>query len=307
MIEGFLEMMAVERGAAQNTIDAYRRDLEGLTVFLARHGRSIADATEKDLRAYIVDLGAAGMSTATVSRRLASMRQLYGFLYAEGHRPDDPTSRMDAPKRRSRLPKLLSEGEVLALVGAAQRKEGVDGARLRVLLELLYGSGLRASELVAMPLSALAADRASVRIRGKGGRERVVPIGRAARAALEDWLDHRDREIGRPLEARYVFPSRGRNGHLTRQRLAQILKQLAIEAGVDASRMSPHVLRHAFATHLLDHGADLRAVQVMLGHADIATTQIYTHVQAERLADVVKSHHPLAGDPRPDRCTKEDR
>ncbi|MCB2052721.1 MAG: site-specific tyrosine recombinase XerD [Geminicoccaceae bacterium] len=293
-IDTFLEMMAVERGASRNTLDAYGRDLRDLAGFLAHRGVDLAAADGAQLRAYMAHLHDEGRSAATAARRLASLRQLYRFLFLEGRRADDPTTHIDRPKQARRLPRVLSEAEVLRLIETAQGHQGPDGLRLQALLELLYAGGLRVSELVSMPLSALAADRSGLRIRGKGSKERVVPIGRAAAAALEAWLAVRATKITNAAQGRWLFPSRGRKGHLTRQRFAQMLQDLAREAGIDADRLSPHVLRHAFATHMIDRGADLRVVQVMLGHADIATTQIYTHVQSARLATVVAAHHPLA-------------
>lgn len=303
----FLEMMAVERGASRNTLDAYGRDLRDLQTFLARRSVTPLDASVDDLRAYVGFLDETGLSASTAARRLAAMRQLYRFLYLEERRADDPTVSIDNPKRGSRLPRVLGEEDVRSLIETAYDGEDAEARRIQLLMELVYGSGLRVSELIGMPLSALSADRSTIRICGKGGKERVIPIGRAARAALEAWLPLRDGLVRRPLEARFLFPSRGRLGHLTRQRFAQLLKDLAIRAGIDPERLSPHVLRHAFATHLLDHGADLRAVQVMLGHADISTTQIYTHVQAGRLASVVDTHHPLAQERRDKTTQEEDR
>ena len=293
MLDAFLEMLVVERGAARNTLDAYGRDLADVERFLATRRRRLEDAAADDLRAYLASLEGRA-SAATAARRLSAVRQYYRFLFLEGGRKDDPTSQIDRPKQGRPLPRTLSEDEVLALIDAAAEAPGDDGARLLALLELLYATGLRVTELVGLPLSALAASRAHLIVRGKGGKERLVPFGQSAARALEAWLKRRSRFIAAPQSARYLFPSRGRLGHLTRQRFAQLLKGLGPRAGIDAARLSPHVLRHAFATHLLDHGADLRAVQAMLGHADISTTQIYTHVQAERLEAVVARHHPLA-------------
>jgi integrase/recombinase XerD len=209
-------------------------------------------------------------------------------------RPDDPTLHLDRPRQTRPLPRYLSEAEVTALIDAARARQGAEGVRLMALLELLYATGLRVSELVGLPIAALAADRSSLRVRGKGDKERLVPIGAHARNALGQWLAHRAKLNLPPARRGWLFPSRGRSGHLTRQRVAQLLHDLAIEVGLDPSRLSPHVLRHAFASHLLANGADLRTVQAMLGHADIATTQIYTHLQPERLQAVVATHHPLA-------------
>jgi integrase/recombinase XerD len=293
VLDPFLEMMAAERGASANTLDAYRRDLGAYVEFLHRRSRSPIDAVPDDVRAHMSDLAARGMAASTAARHLSAIRQLHRFLYLEGHRPDDPTSRIDSPRQRRPLPKLLDEDEVTALIEAARRREGADGIRLTALLELLYATGLRVSELISLNLSALAHDHGHLTVRGKGGKERMVPIGGKAREALAVWLRVRPSFApGRPT--RWLFPSRSRAGHVTRQRVGQLLKELAVEAGIPPERISPHVLRHAFASHLLAHGADLRAVQTMLGHADIATTQIYTHVQTERLAAAVERHHPLA-------------
>jgi integrase/recombinase XerD len=293
-LDAFLEMMAAERGSARLTLDAYRRDLADFAGFLAARGKGLPAAGGDDIRAYLAALTGAGLLPATTARRLAAIRQYFRFLFVDGTRSDDPSAQIDRPRQGRRLPKLLEVEEIEALIAAARAKEGTDSLRLTALLELLYATGLRISELVGLPLSALAPDRAVLTVRGKGDKERMVPIGGAAREALAAWLTVRPYFIVEPGRARWLFPSRGRSGHLTRQRVTQLLKALAPEAGLDAARISPHVLRHAFASHLVANGADLRSVQAMLGHADIATTQIYTHVQAERLAAVVTQHHPLA-------------
>jgi integrase/recombinase XerD len=292
--ESFLEMMAVERGAARHTLEAYQRDLADYVRFLDRRALAVATADGAAVRSYLGELAKRGMATATVARRLSAIRQLHRFVYLEGGRTDDPTQTVDGPRQQRPLPRLLDQAEVEALIEAARRRSGRHGRRLVALLELLYASGLRASELIGLPLSALASDRRFLVVRGKGGKERLVPIGRAAGKALQGYLAVRDTFVVGRRANPYLFPSRARQGHLTRQRLAQLLRELAPEAGLDPARISPHVLRHAFASHLLAGGADLRAVQLMLGHADIATTQIYTHVQAERLAQAVQAHHPLA-------------
>ncbi len=311
MLDAFLEMLAAERGAARHTIDAYRRDLADFASFLRARGEALATAGGDAVRAYLAQLAERGLAAATSARRLAAIRQFYRFLYLEGRRRDDPTTHIDSPKLGRRLPKLLEEEEVEALIDAARVREGPEGLRLVVLLELFYATGLRVSELAGLPMSALGADRKTLTVRGKGGKERMVPVGGPARAALAAWLGVRPFFILDPSRQRWLFPSRGSSGYLTRQRVAQLLKGLAVEAGLDAARVSPHVLRHAFASHLVAHGADLRSVQAMLGHADIATTQIYTHVQTERLAAVVQQHHPLArppaepADPRQDSAKGE--
>jgi integrase/recombinase XerD len=293
-LESFLEMMAVERGAARHTLDAYQRDLADYARFLAGRALAVETADGAAVRAYLSALSKRGMATATVARRLSALRQLHRFVYLEGGRVDDPTQTVDGPRQQRPLPRLLDQTEIEALIEVARRRPSPHGRRLIALLELLYASGLRASELIGLPLSALASDRRFLIVRGKGGKERLVPLGRAAGSALKAYLAVRDAFVaGRPGSP-YLFPSRARHGHLTRQRLAQLLRELAPEAGLDPARISPHVLRHAFASHLLAGGADLRAVQLMLGHADIATTQIYTHVQGDRLAAAVQAHHPLA-------------
>jgi integrase/recombinase XerD len=288
-------MMAVERGASVHTLDAYRRDLADYHAFLEGRGLSEATADPAAVQAYMAGLSKAGLAANTMARRLSALRQFHRFVYLEGTRSDDPTQAVDSPRQRRPLPKLLDRADIVALIEAAERRGGAQGLRLVACLELLYATGLRASELLGLPLAALAPDRRFLVVLGKGGKERMAPIGQAARAALEAYLPFRESFLaGRTRGRALLFPSRSRRGHLTRQRLAQLLKELAPEAGIEPVRISPHVLRHAFASHLLEGGADLRAVQTLLGHADIATTQIYTHVQGERLAAVVGAHHPLA-------------
>jgi integrase/recombinase XerD len=293
--DSFLEMMVAERGASRHTIDAYRRDLADYARFLERRDLGSLNADTAAVRAYLNALSNGGASPATAARRLSAIRQYHRFLYLENARTDDPTQTVEGPRQQRPLPKLIDHGEIAALIATARARQDAEGLRLIALLELLYATGLRVSELVALPLSALAPDRDLLMVRGKGDKERMVPIGGAAREALDAYLAVRARFLGRREQTnRYLFPSRSRAGHLTRQRLSQLLKELAGEAGIDPAKLSPHVLRHAFASHLLAGGADLRAVQMMLGHADIATTQIYTHVQADRLAAAVRAHHPLA-------------
>lgn len=293
-IDAFLEMLAAERGAARNTLDAYRRDLRDAAAFLQSREQGLEAATAEDLEAYIEHLSAAGLSARTAARRLSALRQFFRFQHGEGWRADDPTTRLESPRQGRRLPKVLSEAEVDRLLDAARVKPGPEGLRLVALLELLYATGLRVSELVGLPFSAVARDPEVLLVRGKGGRERLVPIGAPARAALAAYKQVRLQFLKRPADERWLFPSRSAGGHLTRHRVAQLLKELAGEAGLSPTKVSPHVLRHAFASHLLARGADLRAVQQMLGHADIATTQIYTHVLDERLKSLVRDSHPLA-------------
>jgi len=294
LVDSFLEMLVAERGAAANTVAAYRTDIEDFQSFLARGGTGLADAGAVDLRAYMGALARRSLSPRTAARRLSALRQLYGFLVSEGARADDPAATIDSPVRGRSLPKLLSEDEVERLLAAARARIGHDGARLVALTETLYATGLRVSELVGLPLSALGRDRRMLLVRGKGDKERLVPLGEPAARAIEDYLAVRPLFLGRVDRSPWLFPGRAGTGHLTRHRFAQLLKGLAIDAGIEPARVSPHVLRHAFASHLLAHGADLRSVQAMLGHADISTTQIYTHVLAERLRGLVHGHHPLA-------------
>lgn len=293
-VEAFLEMLAAERGAARNTIDSYKRDLADVGSFLAKRDRGIEAASTDDLRDYLAALHAGGATPSTAARRLSAMRQFFRFLFAEGVRSDDPTATIDSPRRGRPLPKLLSEEEVSRLLERARTKRGPEGLRLTALLETLYATGMRVSELVSLPLSALTRDPRYIAVRGKGGKERLVPLSDPARAALAAYKDVRGTFCRNGVESPYLFPSRGGSGYLTRHRFAQLLKQLAGEAGIAPSKVSPHVMRHAFATHLLNRGADLRSVQQMLGHADIATTQIYTHVLDERMQSLVEEHHPLA-------------
>ncbi|MGH7003992.1 MAG: site-specific tyrosine recombinase XerD [Alphaproteobacteria bacterium] len=293
-IEAFLEMLAAERGAARNTIDSYKRDLADVESFLARRDRGIEAATADELRDYLAALHANGSTPSTAARRLSALRQFFRFLYAEGVRGDDPTATIASPRRGRPLPKLLSEEEVSRLLDRARAKRGPEGLRLTALLETLYATGMRVSELVSLPLSAIARDPRYITVRGKGGKERLVPLSDPAREALAAYKEVRGPFCRNGAESPYLFPSRGGSGYLTRHRFAQLLKQLAGEAGITPAKVSPHVLRHAFATHLLNRGADLRSVQQMLGHADIATTQIYTHVLDERLQSLVENHHPLA-------------
>lgn len=295
-VDAFLEMMSVERGAALNTLDAYRRDLLDLVGFLTRRGREPSTASASDLSSYLRQQADAGMALRTQARRLSCLRQFYAFLYAEGWRPDDPTSRLDSPRLGRPLPKILSEGEVDALLTAARTVgDGPEGRQMTALMELLYATGLRVSELVGLPYAAVARDPAVLVVRGKGDKERMVPLSDPAREAVAAWKECRKALVPRNKPSRWLFPSYGRSGHLTRAGFSRMLLRLGMMAGIDPRRLSPHVLRHAFASHLLAHGADLRVVQEMLGHADIATTEIYTHVLAEPKTRLVQHHHPLAG------------
>ncbi len=287
-------MLEAERGASRNTLAAYGADLANLQVFLARRKRMPATADTEALRAYLKSLDYVGMTPRTVARRLSVIRQFYRFLLSERLREDDPASTLDSPKLGRPLPKVLSRAEVDRLIEASRGREGADGGRMATLLEILYATGLRVSELVTLPLSAVERDPTVLVVRGKGNKDRMVPLSDPARMAIAAWLHVRGALLTDGERSRYLFPSRGREGHLTRQRFAQLLKEAALAAGLDPARVSPHVLRHAFASHLLEGGADLRSVQLMLGHADIATTQIYTHVLDEKLRALVQDKHPLA-------------
>lgn len=287
-------MMIVERGASKNTIEAYRRDLADYGGYLSGRSLNTETASADDIRSYLTTLAKAGVKGSTAARRLSALRQFHRFLFAEGIRSDDPTIVIDAPKTGSSLPKILSEEEVDLLLENARKSQTPDGLRLTCLMELLYATGMRVSELVTLPLAAVVRDEPFLLITGKGSKERLVPTGPAARSATNDYLVVRPKFDTQAQDSRYLFPSRGKEGHLTRQRFGQMLKELSLEAGLDPTKVSPHVLRHAFASHLLANGADLRIVQQLLGHADISTTQIYTHVQEERLKALVNQHHPLA-------------
>jgi integrase/recombinase XerD len=293
-VEAFLEMLVAERGAATLTVDAYGRDLDHAATHLAGHAARLERARVEDLRGYIAELGRAELTARTLARRLSALRQFYRFLLVDGVRRDDPTIGLDAPRLGRPLPKTLAQEEVARLIAAAEQDRSTEGTRLRCLLELLYATGLRISELVRLPFAAARPGARVLMVRGKGGKERLVPLGTPARAALADYRGKRSRFLGEGISSPWLFPSRSAPGHLTRRRVGQLLKDLAIKAGLEPARLSPHVLRHAFASHLVDRGADLRSVQEMLGHADIATTQIYTHVETDRLKRLVEAHHPLA-------------
>ena len=287
-------MLQAERGAAMLTLVAYRYDLSDLAGFLANRGMTLEGVDRASLHAYLTGPTTARLAPRTLARRISAMRQFYKFLLLEGVRPDDPTTELDTPQLGRPLPKILSESEVKALIDAAQTWSGNEGTRLGCIVELLYATGLRVSELVTLPLAAARSAARFLIVSGKGGKERVVPLSDPARAALSRYLECRSNFLPDARHSRWLFPSRGRAGHLTRQRTGQLLKELAAQAGLDPERLSPHALRHAFASHLLAHGADLRSVQQMLGHADIATTQIYTHVETDRLRKLVENAHPLA-------------
>ena len=293
-------MLVAERGAATNTVIAYARDLDEFGRFIAPTG--LGDADSAQIRDYLASLADAGLSARTQARRLSALKQFHRFLLGEGHRADDPTGVVDAPRLGRPLPKTLSEDDVTKLLATARSAVGPSqgvargkALRLLALVEVLYASGMRVSELVGLPLAAARGQDRVLLIRGKGGKERIVPLTPAAFDALKAWLPARELALSaRNQESRWLFPGTDPDLHMTRQRLGQLLKQLAVDADVDATAVKPHALRHAFATHLLANGADLRSVQQMLGHADISTTQIYTHVLDARMAALVQDHHPLA-------------
>lgn len=296
-LRSFLEMLAAERGAAQNTLQAYERDLSGYLEFLSGRGKAAEAADAKDIQAYLHRISAEGLAAASRARRLSAIRQLYKFLTAEGVVETDPAAGLSGPKRERPLPRTLSVAEVDRLIETAKAScEGLEGRamfralRFHCLLEVLYATGMRVTELVSLPRSVLRGDPRVLTIKGKGGRERLVPLNPEARTALDKYLA----VSGRFDNSQWLFAARSAEGHVTRQGFAQDLKGAAELAGLDTTRVSPHVLRHAFASHLLDRGADLRAVQQLLGHADISTTEIYTHVLEERLKKLVNEHHPLA-------------
>ena len=300
-VAAFLEAQAAELDAAENTRLAYARDLKDFEAWLSPKRIELLSATQDDIEGYLIDLDRAGLSRSTRARRLSAIKQFFRFAFEEHWRSDNPAIRIKGPAREKRLPKTLSESEVERLLETT-RIHGRPNDRLRntCLMEVLYATGLRVTELVSLPVMAARGDPRMLLVRGKGGKERMVPLSDPARAALEAWLVRRDAdeaqaeaEKGAPL-SKFLFPSRGKMGHLTRNRFYLLIKEIAVAAGVAPDKVTPHTLRHAFATHLLAHGADLRAIQTLLGHADVATTEIYTHVLEERLQDLVLQHHPLA-------------
>ncbi|WP_121064882.1 site-specific tyrosine recombinase XerD [Chachezhania antarctica] len=306
-ISAFLDACAAEQGAARNTQLAYGRDLKDVAAWLAGKGSAFERATREDVEAYLVSCDADGLSQATRARRLSAIRQIYRFAFEEGWRADNPAIEIRGPGRPRRLPGTLAEEEVDSLLDAARATGRTETDRLRnaCLMELLYATGMRVSELVSLPVSSARGDPRMLLVVGKGGKERMVPLSPPARDALTEWLIARDAmfEAKRasvaasaplPPEARFLFPSRGKSGHLTRHGFYLLIKDFAVAAGVPPDRVTPHTLRHAFATHLLANGADLRSIQTLLGHADVATTEIYTHVLDARLSELVLTRHPLA-------------
>ncbi|WP_439272946.1 site-specific tyrosine recombinase XerD [Pseudochrobactrum sp. HB0163] len=300
-IDAFLEMMSAERGAAENTLESYRHDLETAAQFLAQRNKTLVTAQSEDIKACLDDMNIQGFASASQARRLSSLRQFFRFLYTEGMRKDDPTGIVDAPKKKQALPKIMSEDAVSKLLKQAEAEARpqddmssyFNAVRLHALLELLYATGMRVSELVSLPDKTVRSNQRFLLVRGKGAKERMVPLSVKAQNILQLYLNLRDR-VPEWQDNPWVFPARSESGHLARQVFARDLKALAARAGIPSSAVSPHVLRHAFASHLLQNGADLRAVQQLLGHSDISTTQIYTHVLEERLHQLVTMHHPLA-------------
>lgn len=300
-VQTFLEAQAAELDAATNTQLAYARDLKKFIDWLGRSGRTFETTTRSDIEGFLVDCDAQGLSTATRARRLSAIKQIFRFAFEEGWRSDNPAIQIKGPCRDKRLPKVLSEEEVDKLLAASRTvgRNTVDRTRNTCLMELLYATGMRVTELVSLPVSAARGDPRMLLIRGKGGKERMVPLSPPARKALALWLKSRDktadlaRMAGKPA-SKFLFPSSGKEGHLTRHRFYVLIKDMAVSGGVSPDKVTPHTLRHAFATHLLANGADLRSIQTLLGHVDLATTEIYTHVLDQRLKDLVMEHHPLA-------------
>ena len=299
LIDAFLEMMSAERGAGANTLAAYARDLADFAAF-PKGG--IASASREDIRGYLATLSAAGLAPSSQARRLSALRQFFGFLYAEDIRKDNPTEAVEAPRISRPLPKILSAADLDVMIAAAKAQDHAEAKRLTCIVEMLYAAGLRVSELAGLPLAAVKNKDGFILVKGKGGKERLAPLNASARAAIAAYLDVRAEFLPKPPRRaraeRFLFCSRGVEGFLTRQRLHQLLKGLAAKAGLDPAKVSPHVLRHAFATHLVEGGADLRSVQTLLGHADIATTEIYTHVAKDHLRKVMHKAHPLARKPK---------
>lgn len=296
LVEAFLEMMSAERGASENTLAAYRRDLEDASSFLTQRG-GLSGADTQSVRSYMQNISSKGFAASSQARRLSSLRQFYRFLYAEGHRGDDPTAMVDSPRKARPLPKTLSVDDVGRMLDLAEEEAHLDPnlitLRLHALVETLYATGLRVSELVSLPATAARTERDHILVKGKGNKERIVPLSGKARSALSDFLALRNKAPAF-ADSPWLFPASSDNGYLARQVFARDLKSLAARAGISSKLISPHIMRHAFASHLLQNGADLRVVQELLGHSDISTTQIYTHVLAERLERLVHDHHPLA-------------
>tara|TARA_B100001057_G_scaffold218429_1_gene218553 strand:- start:342 stop:1280 length:939 start_codon:yes stop_codon:yes gene_type:complete len=296
LIDSFLDMLVAERGATVNTVSAYLNDISHFKKYLIENevDSKIESCSKDSIANYIKYLSKNGLNPRTATRRLSSLRQFFLFLQSENHRSDNPTNNVDGPRQIKSLPKLLSEEEVEQLFEQANQMVGPEGVRLVCLLEIVYAAGLRVSELISLPNMALSQNQNVLLVRGKGEKERLVPLTSSAIDSINAYREVRHVFLKSNRESKFLFPSRSKEGFLTRRRVGQLLKNLAIASNINPQKVSPHVLRHAFATHLLDHGADLRSLQKMLGHADISTTQIYTHVLSKRLMSVVSSHHPLA-------------
>lgn len=292
-IDSYLEMLISERGVTKNTVEAYSRDLSKFLAYLQDKNVPEIAVNSENIRAYLAKLARRGLTASTQARHLSTLRQFYRFLQSDDRRPDNPCANIDSPKVLRPLPKILSEDEVTRLIVTARSSTDLKGVRTLCIVELLYSTGLRISELASLQRSALVHGGKVLRILGKGGKERMLPIGEPAAIALEDYLRVRSSFLNKSVEKNWLFPSYSNDGHLTRRRINQILKTLSVAANIDPHKVSPHVLRHAFASHLLTNGADLRSVQVMLGHSDISTTQIYTHVLQSRLNSFVLQKHPL--------------
>ena len=286
--------MAAERGASNNTCQAYQRDIADFSEWMSQRGRSVEAATSDDIRGFLSALADRQLAASSSARKLSTLRQFFGFLQGDGHRSDNPTAIVDSPRQGRSLPQVLSEADVDRLLAATRTVKGPAGIRLTAMMELLYATGLRVSELVALPLNAVTGNRQFLLVTGKGNKERLVPITGEARAAVDAYLEIWLMFVPDGKQSKFLFPSRGKEGHITRRRFAQMLSDLAPGAGLHHHQVSPHILRHAFASHLLANGADLRLVQQMLGHADISTTQIYTHVLDARLKNLVNDMHPLS-------------
>ncbi len=294
LISAFMETITAERGAAKNTIAAYTRDLEDFGEFLDSKRRTFENAMLPELRTYLSSLVKRGLSAKTQARRISALREFYKYLYTEKIRTDNPTDALDSPKTARSLPKYLSEEEINRLFNAVEELKSPKKDRMKVLLEILYASGLRVSELISLPAATANVKENFLIVRGKGSKDRMVPLTDAAKKALKDWIPVREKTLPKGRESRWLFPSKGKTGHLTREGFFEELKSLALIAGIDRERVSPHVIRHSFASHLIAHNADLRTVQQMLGHSNIATTQIYTHILDNRLKNTVEKNHPLA-------------
>jgi|TARA_B100001750_G_scaffold140090_1_gene111605 integrase/recombinase XerD len=302
LIENFIDVLTVERGLSTNTVSAYRNDIQEISNFLRTRASGLLDAHAKDIRSFILQLHSRCVSSKTIARKTSSIKQFFRFLVSENIKIKNPSSNLESPKGESKIPNILSESEVCVLLDTSMRNKSPAGRRLYCLLEILYATGMRVSELVKLPLSSLGKDYAHIIVKGKGERERFVPLNNSAKAAIRDYLGVRDQFLLASknktplasLQLRWLFPSRSKNGHVTRVRLFQELKNLAIKCNLDSSKISPHVLRHSFATHLLERGADLKTIQQILGHADISTVQIYTRVQSKHLKRIVEQKHPLS-------------